>query len=546
MKITQSQKTPSIDTLHKQSLKTLFRLGVKHSGADLFISPEIITLLHKPTALGEVTRRVLICKPLSELSQTTVEKANREAKKILPGMKPPTEKVSQLDPLFATSFGESQYRSMIWPEEAPNETDPHLIESQKQLAQEMDAKRRTLFTNQEIRNALKEWNGTNPLNILERSDFPDLALEALRRGFLHPKYGSMQAGTMLHHWKAVQNCPKEKRSQIRFLDLTDENVFNQIAHTFKLIRYTQIFQYSIPSIYYFLFGKPSLFLEALRKFPTSEHRCLFLPKQSVSSRSISEAISAVGINLFNEVDENTRMVASLGAYQGFLSAQFGKDAVQLKPLTYLSSEAQIRKDGEDGTTRTMMVGALTPIQADELDATGDQFTFHDFYHGLLASALGKKARQTTIKIADAIRKTPLTADKDRQLLEHLRAKCIDMEFLPWLIHYMRAGSPLPTRALSNAVYSILTILSDNYSNSLTDEKVIVLFDTIKTFVSQESTDTQFSDSIDKSKALALEKLSSQKKIRSIFMVRAIVSAALFISLIYTLFPFTSVDEKPKS
>jgi len=189
-------------------------------------------------------------------------------------------------------------------------------------------------------------------------------------------------------------------------------------------------------------GKFDIFMQKVRMLPTSEQRFLLVRDLQASIETISKAIKNTGVNVFNRPDGLKRIVPSTGMMQAFLEAEYGDDAVQLNPVIYQSTEMHIREcslndardiefpfpnsKGENRCTAT----------ADGYPAPWYDFSYHDFYHAIHASAVGREFRRAGIIASDAIKDLAARSeDEQKSALEAVGEKILDMQYGLFLNYY---------------------------------------------------------------------------------------------------------------
>jgi hypothetical protein len=281
--------------------------------------------------------------------------------------------------------------------------------------------------------------------ILQHPDLPYLAMDALRKGLIDP----LQAATALNFWSALRYHGSPN-------DLQTIEIFHRGAPNEEAISLMK--QTFVTGNTPFLDGpKFQAFMHNMRLLPPSEQKFLLVPDiQGDASLStiarqnggdhfkatISQGIKDLEINVFNRVQPKMRMIPSVGMMQAFLNAQYD-EPIEIKPKIYLSTAVQIRQCGLDDTRDMMMPfpdalgNSRCPQKADGYQAPWYEFPYHDFYHAMLASAVGKTLRRAAIAAADVVEayaNEPGT--ENREGLIQLSASLIDMEFNHF-IHFMR-------------------------------------------------------------------------------------------------------------
>lgn len=365
----------------------------------------------------------------------------------------PTSPVAPVTMLNAavSAAGQKQYDEMVYSRDVEKEDNHDLVHRERQFARELTQKLDTLNST----NVLKLVEAISTLDfknnpILLEPDLPYLVMEALRRGLLDPEHGKKQAATALNFWAALQYHQKDPR-QLQTIELFEVNgSINPLAEA--LIKQTLKGADSLQPPY--LDGRQwDVFIENMRKLPPSEQRFLLVPdiqgNQTLEQAArenggnffkatTSQAIGTAGINVFNRVDHldrPMRMVPSLGMMQAFLDAQFD-EPVQINPRIYLSTVAQIRECGCTSCRDMMMPfpdasghSRCLP-KADGFEAPWYDFPYHDFYHAIIASSIGKVCRKAGIIASDVISfyaDEPTT--ENRKGLKQLAISLVDMEYI---------------------------------------------------------------------------------------------------------------------
>lgn len=290
-----------------------------------------------------------------------------------------------------------------------------------------------------------DWNSP----IFQDQNFPYYGLKLLKDG----KISQQQFGTIQIFWNAKENYG----SQLKIIALfnkdgsINEDAKNKIKQTLKKpdsISPTVSEQYSgdLFSGGLFTGNLIEMYFSCMKKQANSEqfffyidhddqpdwdkNLSIFDSQKYFDLHTISQEINyTAGINALGRVDGG-RMIPTVGMMQQFLNVFFQGNAVKINPVIGLSTLKDIRDNGEKDT-RDMLIafpGLQLPMRADGFKAPGIDFTYHDFYHAILASCMLKNHRPRMIQIADAIndlRKNSWWGGYDLKLL---RNRFIDMEF----------------------------------------------------------------------------------------------------------------------
>ncbi len=352
-----------------------------------------------------------------------------------------------------------QFNEMTLPRDVAGETSHKLMAKEKEASQAL-AQKCSQITDQEIGQLLEVIDTLDFKNdaILLNPKLPHIALEALRRGLLDPTHGQKQVATILSFWSALQY--HQDPAVLQILSVFDHTP--TIKETFK--------HSFIKEMDPFLEGdKFDLFIKKMQDLPLSEQHFLLVPDiqgdDSIATivranggnpykASISQATKASGVNVFNRVNDHgtpMRIIPSAGMMQAFLEAQYGEDAVEIKPRVYLSTLRHIY-DNRLTDTCDMMIPTpdaegknRCPSTADGFQAPWYDFFYHDFYHAILTSAVGRTYRKAAIVASDVIRAYAKTAPvQDQKGLNQLAVSLIDMDFA--LFHHYLVKPPHRSRA----------------------------------------------------------------------------------------------------
>lgn len=298
-------------------------------------------------------------------------------------------KTSQLP---RSQIGEQQFDEVVFSRDVILESDPTLVASERKFAEEVVKKLDTLDVHdvKAVVQAIETWDFTLP--ILQNKDLPYFILEALRRGLLDPVQGTHQVATTLNFWAALQ--------------------YHQGPQDLKLIRFdspeaNEIFDETFKG--YLKGDKREIFMKKMSQLPASEQAFLMVPdlqKNNVKSTFTVSQVIGNTLKVFNRV-KSMRLVPSIGMMQAYLDAEFD-EPVRIKPIIYLSTQKQIRENALKSTRDMMMPfpdnlgNNHCPPKADFLSAPWYDFPYHDFYHAVLASAVGALYREVGIVASDAV------------------------------------------------------------------------------------------------------------------------------------------------
>lgn len=352
-----------------------------------------------------------------------------------------------------------QFNEMVLPRAVLGESDRRLIEKENSASIALINKL-SVVTDEDLQQLLKtidqlDFENASSNSILLSPQLPYVALEALRRGMLDPKHGQKQVATLLNFWSALQyhKDPKE---------LQTISIFNPQA---KFLMMKTFLISPEPSLEPFLAEeKFELFMKKIEALPASEQRFLLVPDiqgekptelKKIFDSTISQRIKAVGVNVFNRLDlggKEYRMIPSLGMMQSFLEAQYGNDAVQIKPRIYHSTARQVYETRLNNTCEMMLPtpdsqgNSRCPPRADGFPAPWYDFPAHDFYHAILNSAVGPTYRKVGIIASDAIRAYAQTVPvKDRKGLHQIAFQLVDMEYSAF--HHFIKSKPNPEQLI---------------------------------------------------------------------------------------------------
>ena len=292
----------------------------------------------------------------------------------------------------------------------------------------------------DLKTALDEGNWA--AEIFNDQNFPYYALRLLKENQItQEQFGSVQL-----FW----NAKKTYGSQLQIIPLFIDDAVNEDAKS--KIEKTLVLHSSHASRQAFsfrpcrqLFKTENIdcYFELMKKQPKSEQSFFFIDHddgpdwdtneqgwQYYDSHTISqEVLFSTGINALGRV-ENGRMIAPVAMMQQFLETFSCGDVVKISPVIGLSHLKDIRENGKNDT-RDMAVafpGITLPKRADGYKAPGVDFSWHDFYHAIIASCMRKEDRYQMIRVADAIDELRKKSWYGRYDLTLLRNRFIDMEF----------------------------------------------------------------------------------------------------------------------
>jgi Leucine-rich repeat (LRR) protein len=350
-----------------------------------------------------------------------------------------------------------QFNEMTIPRAVSKETSRRLIEQEK-AASVVLASQLSAVTNQEILQLVEaierfDFAQAPKDSILLNPKLPYIALEALRSDMLDPKHGQAQVATILNFWAALRYHGNP--SDLQTISVFDSKAAELIKQTLKNASY--------PTVTPFLEGaKFEEFIQKMGLLPASEQRFLLVPdiqgdlplpliarmnKGDVYQATISQATKSTGINVFNRLNDqgrSLRMIPSAGMMQAFLDAQYGSDAVVIKPRTYLSTLSHVM-DTRLNDTCDMMVptpddagNSRCPSTADGYQAPWYDFPYHDFYHSITTSTVGKIYRRVGITAAKEIRAfAKKVKAQEKAGINQLAVGFIDMEYYHFH-HFLKA------------------------------------------------------------------------------------------------------------
>lgn len=370
----------------------------------------------------------------------------------------PSDPVEVKQAVNCLSESQKAFTEMTYSRTVEKENNFPLIEKERAFADRLST-RLSKITDGDLLQLVKEIDKFDFQNSQEGSklldpQLPNLAMEALRRGLLT----THQAATVMQFWGALQY--HQNKNDLQSVELFDGNFNNPVA--VELIQETLKFDSTVEPTPPYLEGKKfDTFISLMQKLPLSEQRFLLVPdiQGNPSSKELDQQLEAgkkrpyisqiikhsTGINVFGRVNYQgrpTRMVPSMGMMQAFLDAQFGEQAVTIKPRTYLSTDMQLRECGMNDTRDMLMPFPNSngvnrnPKLADYYKAPWYDFPYHDFYHCIIASGVGKFFRRAAIDAADVVMQLADTKlSKENVLinaashddLKRLSSSIIDME-----------------------------------------------------------------------------------------------------------------------
>jgi hypothetical protein len=343
-----------------------------------------------------------------------------------------------------------QFNEVVIPRVVAGETNPKLIAKETAISLAL-INRLSEVTFEQIKQFLDvidtlDFQHAQKDSVLLNPKLPHIALETLRRGLLDSKQGQIQVATLLNFWSALQYHGDSKT-------LTTVSVFAPEAAA--LIKETLLNSCDTKTEPFLNGDLFALFLEKLKAFPLSEQRFLLVDDlqgnltshpENPYTATVSQALKVTGVNVFNRViSKKLRIIPSAGMMQAFLDAQYGDNAVKIKPRISLSTTSHIydtrltdtndlmfSTPGEDGNSRC-------PEKADGYLAPWYDFPYHDFYHAICSSAVGKTYRKVGILASNLIRSyAKIAPSHDQKGLHQLAFNFVDMEY-PAFHHYVPAA-----------------------------------------------------------------------------------------------------------
>lgn len=180
------------------------------------------------------------------------------------------------------------------------------------------------------------------------------------------------------------------------------------------------------------------FFDEMKKLPLSEQQYFVQPVPARCQHQDEWDIYAITQRLlgglFGEMKGNRRMIPSFGMMQTFLRVLSPQHYVEITPCFLASPLEGIHDNGLQGTRDMGLFDPNFPLP-DRADGRAVKenfdFSFHDFYHAVVASLIPHAARVASITLADALgeaseqnswseeMKKALTADKARFIdMEH--------------------------------------------------------------------------------------------------------------------------------
>lgn len=176
------------------------------------------------------------------------------------------------------------------------------------------------------------------------------------------------------------------------------------------------------------------FFALMQSKPYSEKFFYVIPEREIASHTdLYGRIVQVGAGVFGPCKGKRRMIPSVGMMQALLEAMHGASAVTLAPVIGVSSEKDIRKNGLEHTRdlALWLPDHPLPCEADGLAASqAFDFSYHDFYHAIIASGILPQHRIAIIYLADLLGQVG-KRDKNPRMqafFQTLQAHLIDMEY----------------------------------------------------------------------------------------------------------------------
>ena len=154
----------------------------------------------------------------------------------------------------------------------------------------------------------------------------------------------------------------------------------------------------------------SAFFEKMSKADPSQQQFFLIPyaqdKEFANGNESAMTISGLlhedlDFNIFGACSQNRHMLASVRMMQAFLDVCYEDRSVKINPVIGLSSEKDIHDNGllDNRDMGLIFPGIAFPMIADNRQAQGFRFWYHDFYHTYAASLIPSPFRHLYIKFA---------------------------------------------------------------------------------------------------------------------------------------------------
>ncbi|MGH2613405.1 MAG: hypothetical protein ACRDFB_10225 [Rhabdochlamydiaceae bacterium] len=267
---------------------------------------------------------------------------------------------------------------------------------------------------EELSSFINSLNQRDWITLSAPSNYPYCALKAVRNGLISPH----QFATVMLYWVNSRSPGKGLKQVLLFN--TDGTVNVEARESIKktvqgTAQPNPVFSFSPtrgnqPKYEYLTDEQLDQFFENMRLLPLSEQN-FFTLESKYPAGGVASVISgpSTGFNVFYRFNENI-MIPSAGMMQCFLNTKYGQDAVQINPVLGLSTVEDLQQNGLTKRDMALHFPRIDlPNTADRHSAPLYQFTFHDFYHAMVASSIPKSHRELLLKIsviaADTFNKT---------------------------------------------------------------------------------------------------------------------------------------------
>lgn len=243
--------------------------------------------------------------------------------------------------------------------------------------------------------------------IFKNPDYPFYALAAVKDG----KLAVFEFSTLMLYWAAVKD-------NVSSSDQVESVPFFQHGgsvnpRAIELIKRTmRVYGNTIETFVGGTFCSAKhieMLIEKMKKAPPSEQQFFLIPQTEHKEKTITKAIQDVRINIFLEVTDASltkkRMIPSLTLMQSFLDAKFGLKSRRINPVIGVSYNRDIAANG-CFFERDMAIpfpDIKLPKLADNFLAPGTEFSYHDFYHTFIVSAIPLGHSPAFIRAADCVR-----------------------------------------------------------------------------------------------------------------------------------------------
>ncbi|HUD01789.1 MAG TPA: hypothetical protein VMR37_05645, partial [Rhabdochlamydiaceae bacterium] len=272
------------------------------------------------------------------------------------------------------------------------------------------------YAEEKIQKLLTALENGNWDEVSQIPDFPEYALEAVRRGLLPQK----EFAAVMIYWEMTQMQPDEKSRRTISIFNSDGSVNEEARNLLLEIVAPPHPPYPhMPNKFHLSPEKIKAFFDKIKELPKCQQTFWIVPDTREPIPAIFYGyLTSFTLPLFAQVGKNQMMVTPLGIRQAYLDVAFGKNAVQMNPVAGLSSwedmlAGLLNKNQPIRDYAYHFSGINLPDYADRIRARWFCWGVHDFYHALLISCVPLILLPCFIECYTIIQKSLATRNLDK-------------------------------------------------------------------------------------------------------------------------------------